>query len=331
MINLTEIVFLDAFTTNPGDLSWNSLEALGKFTSYKRTTSDQIIERAKHANVIITNKVEIDAHIINQLPRLELICVAATGYNNIDINACSEKSIPVCNVSNYSSASVAQHVFAGLLSYLHKPLLYNLDVRKNGWSTHDDFAYTWKPIKSLSEMTMGIFGFGNIGRHVARIANSMGMNVIAVNKHPERDRVPYVENVSWDELLKRSDVVSLHAPLNASTAKIINSDTLSRMKSSAILINTARGGLIDESALAEALKDKQICAAILDVLSNEPPEKDHPLFDIKNCYITPHQAWINNASRKKLLKGLVENIKAYQGRQVLINQVNKIKRRGHEV
>lgn len=322
MTNQTKIVFLDSYTSNQGDLSWDALREQGDFVHFDRTKGDELIERAHDADIIITNKVPIDKTSLSQLPKLKLICVAATGYNVVDIAACNERKIPVCNVRNYSTQSVAQHVFASLLSVIHSSQSYFDDVARNAWASSEDFAYTRKPIKALSDMTFGIFGFGNIGRAVAKVAHSFNMNVIALNKYPERNAVAYVEYVGLEALLRKSDVLSLHAPLNPSTKKIINISTLAKMKPEAILINTARGGLVDEVDLAHALKNNQIKAAILDVLNQEPPPHDHPLTKLKNCFITPHQAWINQSARRKLIVGLAENINAFLNDQSLDSQVN---------
>jgi glycerate dehydrogenase len=316
-----KIVFLDSYTLNPGDLSWSTLDELGDIQYYPRSKPSEILDRCTDAEVIISNKAILTRELISQLPKLKLICVAATGYNNVDLVAAKKYNIVVTNVSAYSTASVTQHVFAMLLSYLNKVAAYNADVREGRWSKAEDFCFTDHTIPALENLVLGVMGYGNIGRSVALVGKAMGMEVIALNKYPERFPNDEVEYVSQDVLLQRSDVLSLHVPLSDRTKKIINKELLSKLKENCILINTSRGPLINEQDLYEALENRIIAAALLDVLSEEPPVNENVLCSSKYCYITPHQAWANVQSRQNLLDGLVRNIKAFYDGQT-INVVN---------
>jgi glycerate dehydrogenase len=306
-----KIVVLDGYTTNPGDLSWTKIKALGPTTVFDHTTEEEIIDRARQAEVLIVNKVPIRKKTLDQLPHLRCICLLATGYNNIDIQAAGERGIVVCNAVGYGSASVAQHVFALLLTLTHRISDHNKSVQEGKWSAHRDFSYWLHTIPELKGSTFGIYGFGKIGQQVATIAQAFGMNILATHKHPERDKRPGVTFVPIEELFAQSDVVSLHAPLTKENEGIVNKKLLQKMKSSAILINTGRGGLVHEKDLAEILREKVIFGAALDVLSQEPPPKDHPLFGLDNCIITPHMAWAAKEARERLLDITVENISAY--------------------
>ena len=306
-----KIVFLDAYTLNPGDLDLSALENLGEVSVYDSTTPDQLKERAEEAEIIITNKYVMNEEAISQLPHLKYIIVAATGYNNVDLTVTKQKDIKVSNVRNYSTPSVCQHVFAMLLSYLHQCETYNREAHDKTWTKKNTWSYWHNPILELKGKTLGILGFGKIGQEVAQVAKAFGMKVIATHKYPERDKVDAVSFVDIETLFAEADILSLHAPLNDSTNKIINESSLSKMKSSAILINTARGGLIHEEDLGKALDERKIAAALLDVLSSEPPSEDHLLLNSQNCFITPHQAWASQASRGRLLQGIIDNIKAY--------------------
>ena len=309
---MQKIVYLDSYTLNPGDLSWAPLEALGQFTSFPHSRKDEILERAQDATILLANKAPISADILAQLPKLECICVTATGFNNVDVKVAKARNITVCNVVAYGTSAVAQHVFALLLNMTNAIEAHSQSVKAGDWSKQIHFAYWNQAIIELSDLTMGIYGFGRIGRQVAKIAQAFGMKVIAHHKHPKRDAMETVDFVSLEELFKKSDVVSLHAPLTAKNKHIVNAELLKRMKPSAYLINTGRGDLIHESDLYVALKNKQIAGAGLDVLSTEPPLSDHPLFELDNCWVTPHQAWASRAARQRLLDIVVENIKAFQ-------------------
>jgi glycerate dehydrogenase len=317
-------VILDGFTLNPNDLSWSGLEKLGNLTVYDRTPADKIIERAAEAEILLVNKVVITEAHIEALPRLRYIGVLATGYNNIDVVAAKKRGIPVCNVRNYGTATVAQHVFSLLLTLTNHAESYSDDARQN-WSNAPDWTYWHSPLMELSGKKMGIIGFGNIGSQVAKIAQAFGMTTLSTTEKgtPEgkSGQAPQYldEKVDIKTLLRESDVISLHCPLTEATKALINEATLSLMKPTAFLINTARGGLIDEQDLANALNNKVIAGAGLDVLSQEPPLANNPLLTAKNCYITPHQAWASFEARQRLLNLAIDNVKAFLAGQPINN------------
>jgi glycerate dehydrogenase len=302
------IVFLDAYTTNPGDLSWDRLEALGHLTIYDHTTDDQFIVRAQEADILITNKFVLSKKHLEQLPNLKLICVAATGMNNIDMQAAELQGIVVKNVMNYSTESVCQQVFAMLFAFLNRVEAHSRSVMNGDWNSSRDFSYTLLPIENVVNKVFGIVGFGNIGQSVARVAQAFDMKVVAVNKYPEKSNMPAVENRSLDYVLKHSDFISLHVPLNDQTFEMINTQSLAQMKSSAILINTGRGPLVNEQDLYNALSQKIIKGACLDVLTQEPPTEVSPLFSLENCLVTPHVAWAGIYARNSLIEGIAKNI-----------------------
>ncbi len=306
-----KIVVLDGYTLNPGDLSWQPLKDIGDTIVFEHSTRAETLERAINADIILTNKAVIDADMLEQLPQLRCICVLATGFNNIDTEAASAKNIPVCNVAGYSTTAVAQHVFALLLELTNRVGDHNQDVQTGGWAKNRDFSYTLSPIPELAGKTIGIYGFGRIGQQVARIAQAFGMKALAKHKHPERDAMPGVEFVDMKTLFAQSDVVTLHAPLTEKNAGVVNYDLLASMKSTAYLINTARGGLINEPDLRSALEKNVIAGAGLDVLSQEPPSKEHPLIGLSNCVITPHIAWASVEARQKLMDETVKNVEAF--------------------
>lgn len=306
-----KIVVLDGHTLNPGDLSWNKLKVLGQASIYEHSTPEQIPERAEDADIILVNKAVIDARQLSRLPALKCICVTASGYNNIDVDKAAERNIPVCNAVGYGTDSVAQHVFALLLELTNKVQSHHESVIDGEWGRSRDFCYTLGAIPELAGRVMGIYGFGRIGQRVAAIAQAFGMEVLSTHKHPERDARPGVTFVPIETLFERSDVISLHAPLTEENAGIVNAGLLSRMKRTAYLINTGRGGLIDEAALRLALQSAQLSGAALDVLSEEPPRKGNTLFGAPNCLITPHMAWATREARQRLLDISVENVKAF--------------------
>jgi glycerate dehydrogenase len=318
-----KIVVLDGYTVNPGDLSWSSLEELGDVQIYERSKEDEIVERSKGADLVLVNKVELTAERIEQLSDLKYIGVTATGYNIVDLEAASKRNIPVCNAADYSTPGVAQHVFALLLELTNRVGDHNKTVQAGDWARSSDFSYTLQTLPELSGKTMGIYGLGNIGNKVADIALAFDMNVISLHKHPERDAREGVEFVDKQELLERSDVLSLHAPLSESNQDFIDAASLQLMKPTAYLINTGRGGLVNEKDLREALLAGEIAGAGLDVLTKEPPAEDHPLFHLPNCIITPHIAWATQASRQRLLDICVNNINAFLNGQPQ-NVVNEI-------
>ncbi|MEM9847290.1 MAG: D-2-hydroxyacid dehydrogenase [Bacteroidota bacterium] len=308
---MPKIVVLDGHTLNQGDLSWDTLKALGTVEIYERSAADEIIKRAEQADIILSNKVPISKETIAALPKLKYIGVMATGYNNIAIEAARIRNIPVCNASGYSTTSVAQHVFALILALLNRVEAHHASVQVGQWSQYPDFSYTLQTIHELARKTLGIYGLGKIGNKVADIALAFDMKVLATHKHPIRDARLGVDFVELPELFAASDFISLHAPLSVANRQIVNRNLLEKMRPSAYLINTGRGGLIHEADLKKALINRQLAGVALDVLSQEPPPKDHPLLDVPNCIITPHMAWASLASRTRLMNICVENIKAF--------------------
>ncbi|MDE6559951.1 MAG: D-2-hydroxyacid dehydrogenase [Muribaculaceae bacterium] len=304
-----KIIVLDGYGMNPGDLSWDRLKALGEVTVYDRTAPSETIERSAGAEILLTNKTIIDRNIIENIPDLKYIGVLATGYNVVDTAAAREKGIVVTNIPAYSTDSVAQMVFSLLLAITNNVEHYTADNRAGRWSRNADFCYWDSPLMELAGKTFGIIGFGNIGSKVAGIALSFGMKVMALSSKPA-DKLPsgVTKAKNLDQLLSESDVLSLHCPLTDSTKHLINASTLAKMKSSAILINTGRGPLIDETALAEALNSGALRGAGVDVLSYEPPTIDNPLLYARNCYTTPHLGWATVEARQRLMDIAVANV-----------------------
>ncbi len=308
-----KIVMLDAYTANPGDLSWSEFQALGDCAIYDRSlTQEVILERAADAEVLITNKAVLPRSVIEALPKLQYIGVLATGYNVVDVTAAKKRSIIVTNVPGYSSASVAQLVFALLLELTNHTGALSRDVMAGRWTRSQDFCFWDQPLVELEGRTMGLVGLGDIGSAVARIALAFGMKVKATRRTWAVPPPEGVEAVSLDRIFAESDVVSLHCPLTDDTRHLINADSIAQMKRSAYLINTARGPLIDEPALAAALNDDRLAGAGLDVVSLEPPKNGNPLFGAKNCVITPHVAWASHAARKRLITMAAQNLAAWQ-------------------
>ncbi|HMQ48583.1 MAG TPA: D-2-hydroxyacid dehydrogenase [Saprospiraceae bacterium] len=304
------IAVLDGYTLNPGDLSWSQLESLGQLSLYDHTPPDAVIARAIDADVLVVNKLVLGKKEIAQLPQLRCICVTATGYNNIDLEAARSRQIPVCNAVGYGAASVAQHVFSLLLQWTNQVSDYHQSVQEGQWAKSRDFCYYLDTIPELAGKTFGIYGLGQIGQAVAKIALAFGMHVIAHTRHPEQDLSP-IQWVNLEDLFRLSDVLSLHAPLSADNQHLVNRQRLSLMKPSAILINTARGGLIHEADLKWALENRVIAAAALDVLSTEPPKEGNILFEAPNCLITPHIAWASAAARQRLMDITVANVAGF--------------------
>ena len=304
------IVVLDGYVLNPGDISWSPLEQLGDLKVYDRTMPEDVLERARDAQVILTNKTILTAKTIEQLPHLEYIGVLATGYNVVDLAAATGRRITVTNIPGYSTDSVVQTVFAHLLNYTHHIALHDRSVKNGEWTNCLDFSYTKSPLIELAGLTFGIIGFGQIGRAVADVAKAFKMNVI-VSKYKSIVPLAGVELVSLEDMFRRSDFLSLHCPLNDQTHHLINQPHLDLMKPSAFLINTGRGPLIDEPALADALNSNRIAAAALDVLDSEPPKPNNPLLSARNCYITPHIAWASQAARIRCIQIAAENINAF--------------------
>ena len=308
---MKKIVVLDGYSVNPGDLSWDYLTSLGNCTLYDRTDKSEIIERTKNAEIILTNKVPLKADTLKLLPSLRYIGVLATGYNIIDIEAAKEQNIVFTNIPAYSTQSVVQMVFAHLLNITNQVELHSGKVREGKWSVCKDFCFWDTPITELAGKTFGIIGLGHIGMSVAKLADAFGMRVIANTSKKQKDLPPYIKAVSREELLKTSDIVSLHTPLTPETRNMIDKNALSLMKPTSILINTGRGPLVNEQDLADALNGKRLYAAGLDVLSAEPPRNDNPLLSARNCYITPHIAWATFEARKRLMDIACANVKSY--------------------
>lgn len=304
-----KITVLDGYGLNPGDLSWEELKKLGDLTVYDRTAHSETIERSAGSEILITNKTIIDRGIIEKLPDLRYIGVLATGYNVVDITAAREKGITVTNIPSYSTASVAQMVFSLLLAITNGVEHFTADNRAGRWSRNADFCYWDSPLMELAGKTFGIVGFGNIGSKVAGIALALGMKVMAQTSKSQEELPTGIEKATGlEHLLKECDVLSLHCPLTESTKHIINATTLAMMKPSAILINTGRGPLVDEIALAAALNSGALRGAGVDVLSCEPPSIDNPLLYARNCYTTPHIGWATTEARQRLMDIAVANV-----------------------
>lgn len=305
------IVILDAYTANPGDLDWSPLEAIAPCQIHDRTPLAETIERARDAEIVITNKAVLNREIITALPKLRYIGVTATGYNVVDTVAAKERGIVVTNVPGYSTPAVAQAVIAMLLELTNHTAHHADSVRAGGWSACPDFCFWHHPIIELQGRTLGLIGFGDIGSAVARIAVAFGMKVIAARRSWATPPPEGVTAVSIQEVFEQSDVISLHCPLTDDTKHLINTANLARMKPTAFLINTARGPLVDEPALAEALNSGRIAGAALDVLSSEPPPASNPLLSAKNCLVTPHLAWASRESRARLIAAAAANLHAF--------------------
>lgn len=318
-----KIVILDAYTSNPGDLSWAKFEKLGELKVYERTSRDQILERCRDAEIILDNKVVLDDEILSQLPKLKYIGILATGYNIVDVESAKKHGITVCNVPTYSTTAVAQLTFALILEFYNRVAVHDNAVHNGEWVSCMDFCFQKTPLIELMGKTIGIVGFGKIGNEVAKIANAFGMNILC-NVHDPKPLPDYnsFRFVTLDELAEKSDIISFHCPLTAETTGLVNSEFISKMKSNAIIINTARGPIIDENALADALNKGKIAGAAVDVLSCEPPKADNPLLSCKNCIITPHIAWAGYETRIRLLDVVYSNLKAFLDGKP-INVVNR--------
>ena len=306
-----KIVILDGYTLNPGDLTWDAFAALGELKVYERTNQKEILERAGDADIILTSKTVLDRSCLSSLPKLQYIGVLATGVNIVDREFAKEKGILVSNVPDYTGRSGAQMVFALLLELTNRVGHHSQTVISGKWSQSPDFCYWDYPLIELEGLSLGIVGFGGIGKAVARIAEAFGMKIIIHTRSKPADLPDHIQHADLDTLLKESDVISLHCPLTPKTREMINQQSLQSMKKSAYLINISRGGLIQETDLTTALNNDQIAGAALDVLSHEPADPNCPLFKAKNCYITPHVAWATLASRRRLLKIAADNISTF--------------------
>ncbi|WP_266362781.1 D-2-hydroxyacid dehydrogenase [Tellurirhabdus rosea] len=306
-----KITYLDAYALNPGDLDWAPLETLGDVTFYDRTAPEELLARAAEADLLLVNKIRFSAETLAQLPRLRYIGVTATGYDIIDVKAARERGITVTNVKGYSTESVAQHTFALLLELAYRTSVHEASVRAGDWGRQPDFCYWKTPLVELAGKTLGLVGYGDIGRRVADIGRAFGMNIL-VNRRDTSEALP--EGRQYADLatvFAESDVVSLHCPMTADNRGFVNRERLSTLKPTAYLINTSRGGLINEPDLAEALNAGRLAGAGLDVLTQEPPVSGSPLIGAKNCVLTPHIAWASREARQRLLLLAAENIKAF--------------------
>lgn len=307
-----KIVILDATALNPGDLSYDCINQFGDVTLYNRTdTTEQTIERIADNEIILVNKVPITETVLEACPNIKLICVQATGYNIVDCDACTKRGIPVTNVPTYGTAAVAQFTMGLILEMCHRIGLHNHSVHQGDWIKSSTFCYWLTPQMELAGKTIGIIGFGRIGQAVGLLAKAFGMNVIAYNRSQSEVGKTIAEYVDLDTLFTRSDIVSLHCPQTTQTEKIINAESIAKMKDGAMLVNTARGGLVDENALVQALESGKLRCAAVDVVSQEPMRPDNPLLSTRKCIITPHIAWAPVESRQRLLDCVVENIRAF--------------------
>ena len=308
---MVRIVILDGYTANPGDLSWKELESLGQLTVYERTKPEETVARAAEADIVLTNKVIIGEAEIEQLPHLKYIGVLATGYNVVDIKAAHERGIIVTNVPAYSTESVAQMVFAHLLTVTNRTEHYAIQNRAGRWTNNPDFSYSDTLLTEIAGKTIGIVGLGNIGKRVAQIALAFGLKVKAFTSKAAETLPDGIQKADMQELFSTADVISLHCPLTDNTKHLINAETIGLMKKTAIVINTGRGPLVDDQAVADALEDKRIAAYCADVLTEEPPRADNPLLKQQNAYITPHIAWATVEARVRLLQVAIENVRAF--------------------
>lgn len=307
-----KIVVLDGYTLNPGDLSWEELEKLGSVKIYDRSNAEEAKQRSEGAQILLTNKTIIPRDLIKELPQLKYIGVLATGYNVVDIEAAREQRVTVTNVPAYGTPFVVQHTFAMILELCNRVGLHDETVKNGEWQRSKDFCYWKSPLIELSGKTLGIIGLGKIGAAVADVALSFGMKVVAVQRHRERDKKSGVSFLSLEELCSESDFISLHCPLTGENKGFIAGSFLRKMKSTAFLINTSRGALINEQDLATALNEGQIAGAAVDVLSTEPPPEDNPLLGAKNIIITPHIAWASKEARQRLLSIAIDNIRQFK-------------------
>lgn len=308
-----KLVVLDGYTENPGDLSWDALRRFGELTVYERTSDDQseVAERIKGADIVVANKTPIRAEVINSAGALKYITILATGYDIVDVAAARARGIPVSNVPSYGTAAVAQFAIAMLLEICHHVAHHSETVHAGRWESCADWCYWDYPLIELAGKTMGIIGFGRIGQQTGRIAKALGMHILATGSRPTDVGREIADYVELDELLARSDVISLHCPLFPSTRGIISCENIARMKDGVILLNNSRGALVDEQALADALNSGKVYAAGLDVISTEPIRGDNPLLKAKNCFITPHISWAPKEARERIMDCTVKNIEAF--------------------
>lgn len=317
-----KICILDGYSLNPGDLDWSPVERLGDVTLFDRTPADKIVERAADADIVLTNKVPFSADTLRQLPRLRFICVLATGYNIIDTDAAARQGVVVANIPAYSTMSVAQMAFAHILNITNHVASYAREVADGKWTNCPDFCFWDSALTELAGKTMGIVGLGNTGMATARIAVAMGMKVVAMTSKSADTLPEGITPAPLDDVLASADVVSLHCPLTPSTRHLINAASIAKMKPSAILINTGRGPLVDEQAVADALNGGRLAAFGADVLSQEPPRGDNPLLSARNCFLTPHIAWATLEARTRLMSTATENVRQFIAGEPVANRVN---------
>lgn len=307
-----KIVVLDGLTLNPGDLGWDALEKLGQLSVYDRTPPEQVVERIGDADAVFTNKTLVSREHLAQCPSVKFVGVLATGFNVVDIAAASERGIPVCNVPTYGTMAVAQFATALLLELCHQAGKHSDDARSGAWAKRSDFCYWLNPLVELDGKTLGIIGFGRIGQAFARIAQALGMSVLACDERPDlRLESASLRYASLTEIYAQADVISLHCPLSDSNRGMINAAAIAAMKPGVLLINTARGQLVVEQDLADALNSGRVAGAALDVLSEEPPRADNPLLTASNCIVTPHIAWATKEARARIMATAAENLEKF--------------------
>lgn len=317
-----KICILDGYSLNPGDLDWSPVKRLGDVTLFDRTPADKIVERAADADIVLTNKVPFSADTLRQLPRLRFICVLATGYNIIDTEAAARQGVVVANIPAYSTMSVAQMAFAHILNITNHVASYAREVADGKWTNCPDFCFWDSALTELAGKTMGIVGLGNTGMATARIAVALGMKVVAMTSKSADTLPEGITPAPLDDVLASADVVSLHCPLTPSTRHLFNAASIAKMKPSAILINTGRGPLVDEQAVADALNGGRLAAFGADVLSQEPPRGDNPLLSARNCFLTPHIAWATLEARTRLMSTATENVRQFIAGEPVANRVN---------
>lgn len=317
-----KICILDGYSLNPGDLDWSPVERLGDVTLFDRTPADKIVERAADADIVLTNKVPFSADTLRQLPRLRFICVLATGYNIIDTEAAARQGVVVANIPAYSTMSVAQMAFAHILNITNHVASYAREVADGKWTNCPDFCFWDSALTELAGKTMGIVGLGNTGMATARIAVALGMKVVALTSKSADTLPEGITPAPLDDVLASADVVSLHCPLTPSTRHLINAASIAKMKPSAILINTGRGPLVDEQAVADALNGGRLAAFGADVLSQEPPRGDNPMLSARNCFLTPHIAWATLEARTRLMSTATEDVRQFIAGEPVANRVN---------
>ncbi|MDE7071400.1 MAG: D-2-hydroxyacid dehydrogenase [Clostridia bacterium] len=305
-----KIVILDGYTTDEGQLSWGELEKLGELVYYERTPIDKVVERAKSADILIANKVILSKEVLSQLDNLKYIGLLSTGYNVVDLDYAKQRGIPVCNIPNYSTKSVAQLTVALLLEIAMGVGKHSISVSRGDWAKCNDFCYTTQSIAELDGKTIGLVGYGAIAKEVAKIAKAFGMKALAYRRTPcNNDDI--AQMVSLDELYRQSDVISMHCPMNGDSDKMIDEVAIGKMKDGVIILNTARGGIVDEKAIRSGLESGKIAGYGADVLSTEPPQKDNALIDAPNCYITPHIAWASKEAKSRLMSIAIDNVKSF--------------------